>query len=546
MNNPTKEIYDLIEEESKRIKAQPGGSIVPEGDFFSPYLADFHRLLSQFDGEEYVRQLYQHLLEREASPADVNQYAGLLKSGKLSKDDLFCIVGLSDECILKGMIQKDPHVPTIPAYSLLRLNGDLFVRNSFLWILGRYPDSGEARTNLELLNAGTPKAGILKGLITSEEGKARNVSVEGLGNALFKARVKNLIKKTPILGKVGRKVNYLLNGRFIDLNNEMRLENAQLQAQVAHLQKQLDELHTDIDGQVELTDRLAENIRNNNGRLDKNELLYSQLEKKEELLMIETSKLKSSVKGLSARTVSAGVPAGGVPAERPLPQAEENSYYAIDYFDFENRFRGSRENIKKAQTVYLPYFQGKTHVLDLGCGRGEFTELLVENGIGVTGVDMFEPYVEYMKHRNLPAVLDDAIRYLRTQESTDGIFLGQVVEHLTINQIIELCEVAYEKLEEGCCLIMETPNPMTLAVFTHAFYMDPSHKNPVHPFTLQYICEKAGFSEASILFTESSRYPVSIPELKGDDPDFAEFNKAMKQLSEDMYGSQDYAVIARK
>jgi len=85
-----------------------------------------------------------------------------------------------------------------------------------------------------------------------------------------------------------------------------------------------------------------------------------------------------------------------------------------------------------------------------------------------------------------------------------------------------------------------------LAIYTECFYMDPSHQKPVHPQTLKYIAEKAGFSSVEILFTESSRMPFSIPRLKDGEPDFEAFNTAMERVSNLLYGSQDYSIIARK
>ena len=65
----------------------------------------------------------------------------------------------------------------------------------------------------------------------------------------------------------------------------------------------------------------------------------------------------------------------------------ENVYTEIDYFDFENYFRGTREHVKRVQEIYVPYFEGCDKVIDIGCGRGEFLELLKENQIGAKGVD---------------------------------------------------------------------------------------------------------------------------------------------------------------
>ena len=153
------------------------------------------------------------------------------------------------------------------------------------------------------------------------------------------------------------------------------------------------------------------------------------------------------------------------------PEKEGEAYDAIDYFDFENHFRGSREVIKERQRQYLRYFSECKNVVDIGCGRGEFLELLKENNIGATGVDTYDEFVEYCRIHDLSAVCDDGSHYLKTIDSTDGIFVGQVVEHLKEFQIVDLCNTAFEKMQSGSYLIIETPNPTSLAIYTHAFYV---------------------------------------------------------------------------
>lgn len=230
-----------------------------------------------------------------------------------------------------------------------------------------------------------------------------------------------------------------------------------------------------------------------------------------------------------------------------IDETSESSYTGIDYFDFENRFRGSRDHIKKVQEQYLEYFKGRKNVVDIGCGRGEFLEMLKENNIGAVGIDLYGKSIECCKMIGLNVKQEDAISYLQGSESVDGIFAGQLVEHLSTGQIIQLCETAYDKLEEGGYMILETPNPTSLAIYTHAFYMDPSHGKPVHPLTLQYYAEKAGFKDVKILYTKSSLLPVSIPKLEGQNiENINEFNEAMAIVSETLFGSQDYAIIAKK
>lgn len=225
----------------------------------------------------------------------------------------------------------------------------------------------------------------------------------------------------------------------------------------------------------------------------------------------------------------------------------DDPYSKINYKNFEDHFRGSRELIIGRQQEYLPYFKGKKRVLDMGCGRGEFLEIMKQNNIPAVGVDLYKPFVDECNEMGFDVYHGDAIEYLRNSAPVDGIFVAQLVEHIAVGQILELCRLAYEKLQPGGCCILETPNPMSLAIFTHAFYIDPSHNKPVHPLTLQYYLQIAGFAQTKILFTENSRIPVQIPSLEGDYiSNIAEFNESMKEVNEQLFGSQDYAVIAIK
>lgn len=286
---------------------------------------------------------------------------------------------------------------------------------------------------------------------------------------------------------------------------------------------------------------LEENQRNYNSELDK-----LKAERNMQVIDAKIEAIRQKLKQAASMPIQ--------PKERnqetsvPEPAAFHDTYGEIDYFSFENYFRGSEECIKKRQRIYLPYFQNCKHVVDLGCGRGEFLELLQQHRIPATGVDFYDEFVLYAKNKGLNAVEADAVAYLaHCAHEIDGIFAGQLVEHLTVGQIMALCRNAYAKLKEGGYLIMETPNPTSLAIYTHAFYMDPSHQKPVHPLTLKYFTEQAGFRDVHILFTEESRLDEQIPLLEGKQiENLAAFNKSMQKVSESLFGSQDYAVIARK
>lgn len=322
---------------------------------------------------------------------------------------------------------------------------------------------------------------------------------------------------------------YIENQNQINEKYECQLN--ELQKQNEQLIKRLEECEDYLELRRNLNLKIEENIRNNNRRIDN-------LENRSDMLEV---KVKSNLKHAVVPVVHTEE------IKRDVEKQEGNAYNCIDYFDFENHFRGSREAIKEVQRQYIPYFEGKTNVLDLGCGRGEFLELLKEYHIKATGVECYTEFAEYCKQKGLSVAEDDALNYLKNQKSVDGIFAGQLIEHLSVDQVVYLCELAYEKLEEGAYIVLETPNPMSLAIYTHAFYIDPSHNKPVHPFLMKYFMEKAGFREVQIIFTESSKYPVEIPKLIGENiQNIKEFNDSMKVVSETLFGSQDYAIIARK
>ncbi len=232
-----------------------------------------------------------------------------------------------------------------------------------------------------------------------------------------------------------------------------------------------------------------------------------------------------------------------------ISRNENDSYIAIDYFTFQNAFRGTRTTIKQRQSIYLPYFESEKDlpVLDIGCGRGEFLQLLKENKIPAFGIDLYSEYVVEGALHDLDIRQGDGIAFLQnTDLKFSGIMVSQVVEHISFEQLQILCKAAYEKLQQNAYLVIETPNPMSVAVFTNSFYLDPTHQRPVHPLMLQYLLKEIGFSDVQIVFTEASKME-GLPMIKSDAIDnLEELNAGIQRVSDMLFGSQDYAVIAKK
>lgn len=227
---------------------------------------------------------------------------------------------------------------------------------------------------------------------------------------------------------------------------------------------------------------------------------------------------------------------------------KSNSYSDIDYFSFEQLYRGSRQEIKDRQKIYLKYFKGKQNVLDIGCGRGEMLELLKENGIeNSKGIDINNDMVEYCKSKGLNVERADALGYLQnaTDNLLDGIIISQVIEHLASDDIIKLIQLSYEKLNKDGILILETINPQCLSVFANSFYLDLSHNKPVHPFTARFMMKSEGFKNIEILYL--SKILEEIPNIKSSTiENIDEINDAIGRLNNLLYGYQDYAIIGTK
>ncbi|WP_160329475.1 methionine biosynthesis protein MetW [Methanofollis ethanolicus] len=231
--------------------------------------------------------------------------------------------------------------------------------------------------------------------------------------------------------------------------------------------------------------------------------------------------------------------------------SEDAGETGLNYFVFEERFRGSRQDIKARQEAFLPYFEDCRNVLDIGCGRGEFLELAQERGVDARGVDIDDTMVEFCRSKGLAVEKVDAVSYLETLEdrSLDGIFIDQVVEHLEPAYLVRLLDLCYRKLQYGYYLVAETVNPLSFVSLAN-FYIDISHVRPVHPETLKFLFEVAGFREVEARFSspvpeEGRLQRLSPPE--GISTAFVEsYNRNIDLLNGILYGAQDYAVVGKK
>lgn len=226
---------------------------------------------------------------------------------------------------------------------------------------------------------------------------------------------------------------------------------------------------------------------------------------------------------------------------------------AYKYVGFEDQFRGSQETIRARLESYLPYFDGASDVLDVGCGRGEFLDLLKARGIGGRGLDLNHEMVEVCRARGLDVAEADVVSYLESQPDAalGGLIAIQVVEHLQPGYLLRFLELAFHKLRPGAPIVLETLNPACWTAFFDSFIRDITHVWPLHPDTLRYLVLASGFSAARTEY-RSPVPPQDRLQPMAADPsspaaDLADtFNANVEKLNARMFTFLDYAIVGRR
>ena len=228
----------------------------------------------------------------------------------------------------------------------------------------------------------------------------------------------------------------------------------------------------------------------------------------------------------------------------------------FDFLAFEGLTRGSEANIAAEQQRYVELFRDVPgEVLDGGCGRGEFLELLRDAGEAARGLDTDAQMVAHCQAKGLTVQEGEVFSHLASLSdgSLGGVFLGQVVEHLPPDVLAALCPLVYRKLASGGIFVAETVNPMCLTTFSGAFYADPTHMKPVHPKALEYYLCAAGFAAPELILGAPVAEQEKLALLKESapiDPVLKELvlvtNANFTKLNVLLYSHGNYALAARK
>lgn len=282
-------------------------------------------------------------------------------------------------------------------------------------------------------------------------------------------------------------------------------------------------------------DILEQTIRQNQSianKIGEQENRFNSLTQQLQALMEENKALKMQLKKLEN-----------------LPTDDDDFYHA-----FEEKFRGSQDIIRDRLRIYVPKLKEYLHdwskgtFVDVGSGRGEWLDILRENGAkDYVGVDLNARQNAMCEERGHRVLQMDCLEYLASlpENSVDLVTGFQIIEHLCMSDLMELLKESYRVLKKGGMILFETPNPRNLIVGADTFYIDPSHKRPLEPRMVAFFAEWCGYGQVQCIDANSCPNWAGVT-VESSGADIKELIKQVNDLNYQLYGPQDYAVFGVK
>lgn len=527
---------------------------------FEPNTDDEYHLndLLKFHDADFLNAAYRAILKREPDSFGYKYYLEQLREGHLDKVDVLAILRFSTEGELQKVRLKGLALPTF----LRRL--------SHLPIIG-YP----IRLGIDLLRLPVlihrmrqhEAYSLAQNRKVAEHANEVAEHVDNVNDALagylsnLSAAVADLLNRSELQadqhGQMKRQLEALVEQQqqiVVELHQELRAQideervSAQEQTQRliqeqrslvesatnetrAKITKAESDLRTRIGA---VRDKLESSTNTATAEIEK---LYEQLQRARTELALQGRSMTLVLEEARSR-----LPAPFDQRQLEIIAAEERHKLDALYAELEDNFRGSHEEIKERFKAYLPHIKslvitGDMPIVDLGCGRGEWLELLKEEGYRALGVDNNQVLLDRCRAQGLDVIESDALQYLRglPDNSLSAITGFHIIEHLQIEVLMSLLDEIVRVLHPGGVVIFETPNPENVLVGSNYFYFDPTHRNPLPSLLMKFLLDARGLHRIEVM----NLHAWDQARISGKNQLTARFNELF-------YGPMDYAIAGWK
>ena len=375
------------------------------------------------------------------------------------------------------------------------------------------------------------------------------------GRSSLPRRIMSTVRSLPFLGRAARWAYglYRAPGRIRDLltlirlgDDEAKRARAEREELGASLNRDLDSRHRLLQDEIQrlrgTSTEVAEGLAGLRRSLEDHGAGVGELGDRLLAVTDRAADLGRSLGALQVEVAGMRQPLATVQAEQNEERRREKVVAAV-YPRLESHFRGPRALVRERQSIYLPYVREAVPtknglpVLDLGCGRGEWLELLVENGFAARGLEQNQEFVRECRGRGLRVEEGEAGLLLADLQagSVGAVTAFHLLEHLPFAAWLGLLQETVRVLAPGGVAIFETPNPANILVSSGDFFLDPTHHRPIPSLLLCYVAKSVGLARCRVLELHPRR----------EDPQAAA-GSAESLLERHLLGPQDYAVVAWK
>jgi SAM-dependent methyltransferase len=528
----------------------PPLSLQPE---FEAHTSDRYHVndLLKFHDREFVRNAYRAVLKREPDDAGYAEYVENLRSGRFNKIDILASLRFSPEgkgkaVELEGLtfpafVRRLYRVPVVGyliewTISILRLPMLLRSQRQF-----ESHTIAQQERLAHHINLVSERVAVALDALSQRDAEWQdnlseiNRSLTSDLNRVGTQLVEDFAKVVDEISEAHKKVSALHHQKIGGLFREQ-------QAIVEDQEKMRADMQAYLLTEQERSRQQAQLLETYDERLN-------QAREKYETLMGQVTQRLQQTRAelvMQERRLSLLLEEARKRLPEPLSQeqletfADEGSHVLdVLYASFEDEFRGSRQDIKDRFKVYLPILSDAEitgDIVDLGCGRGEWLEVLKDEGFEARGVEKNRAMIEQCRERALEVTEGDAITYLQglPRESLRAVTGFHFIEHMPFETLIKLLDEVVRVLKPGGLAIFETPNPENIMVSSYNFYLDPTHRNPLPGPMARFLLESRGLSRVRVMMLNPLEHKI-----EGEGELILRFNDLF-------FGPRDYAVVGQK